>query len=467
MMNPEHLILPPLAIRNLRQKVLGAALGGILLGCSLSCGSSGSGTPVPPGQNQPTVPSAPTNLAANPGDAQVALTWSASAGAASYHVKRAATAGGPYTEVAAPTTASCTNTGLSNGTTYYYVVTASNSAGESGNSSEVSAKPAPAQLGTWENVTPAAISLPTSDFGAQDMLADPIHVGTFYAFVCHQGVWKSVDWGSNWIKVSTDGNLERGKPWGEAIAPDGSYLLAGNGEVNAGAWRSTDGGATWSAHAMGDGDDPYSFDIDPTNKIHVIASMHGSESIFESKDGGLTWSNQGPSGTGVSNYVFFITSTTWLSVAQSGGPGTFRSTDSGAHWTKVGGMVHAHGNSQIYIDTDHSAVYVGDHDNGGGIYRSTNAGATFQAVATGRPSSTIFATATHIYSMDPGANALGTPPSLQIATRSLGTDWVFSDTPAAMNNGAKRAAVAYNATSGHWSILSCNWNAGFWRYVEP
>jgi fibronectin type 3 domain-containing protein len=90
---------------------------------------------------QASAPAAPTGLTAIPGNAQVTLRWTASTGATSYRVKRATVSGGPYTTVASPTTASYTNTGLTNGTTYYYVVTAVNSGGESGNSSQVSARP--------------------------------------------------------------------------------------------------------------------------------------------------------------------------------------------------------------------------------------------------------------------------------------------------------------------------------------
>src|SRR5271168_2506187 len=89
-----------------------------------------------------TVPAAPTGLAAAAGNAQVVLTWVASSGATSYHVKRAAVSGGPYTQIAAPTSTNFTDTGLTNGTKYFYVVTAVNSAGESANSSEVNATPA-------------------------------------------------------------------------------------------------------------------------------------------------------------------------------------------------------------------------------------------------------------------------------------------------------------------------------------
>jgi len=88
-----------------------------------------------------TAPAAPMGLQATAGSAQVSLSWTASASATSYHVKRSTTNGGPYAQVAAPTTTSDTDTGLTNGTTYYYVVSAVNSAGESANSSQVSATP--------------------------------------------------------------------------------------------------------------------------------------------------------------------------------------------------------------------------------------------------------------------------------------------------------------------------------------
>jgi len=90
-----------------------------------------------------TVPAAPTGLTATAGNAQASLTWTASAGATGYNVKRATTSGGPYTTVATGVTGTTyTNTALTNGTTYYYVVSAVNSAGESTNSAQASATPA-------------------------------------------------------------------------------------------------------------------------------------------------------------------------------------------------------------------------------------------------------------------------------------------------------------------------------------
>ncbi|XID92814.1 cellulase family glycosylhydrolase [Paenibacillaceae bacterium WGS1546] len=90
----------------------------------------------------PTVPAAPTGLTATAGDGQATLSWNASSGATGYNVKRATTSGGPYPTVATgvPGT-SYTDAGLTNGTTYYYVVSAANAAGESANSAQASATP--------------------------------------------------------------------------------------------------------------------------------------------------------------------------------------------------------------------------------------------------------------------------------------------------------------------------------------
>jgi hypothetical protein len=78
---------------------------------------------------------------ATAGDTQVMLSWTAVSGASSYHVKRSTTTGGPYTQAGAPTSATFTDTGLTDSTKYFYVVSAVNAGGESANSIEVSATP--------------------------------------------------------------------------------------------------------------------------------------------------------------------------------------------------------------------------------------------------------------------------------------------------------------------------------------
>jgi fibronectin type 3 domain-containing protein len=87
-------------------------------------------------------PSSPTGVNTTPGNGQVQISWTAVSGAASYNIYYSITSGAgiggnkitgannPYTL-----------TGLTNGTTYYFVVTAVNVYGESAASSQVSATP--------------------------------------------------------------------------------------------------------------------------------------------------------------------------------------------------------------------------------------------------------------------------------------------------------------------------------------
>jgi hypothetical protein len=326
--------------------------------------------------------------------------------------------------------------------------------------------------GVWENVTPAGVNLsadfnPADNYGVQDVLADPAHAGTFYAFVCYQGVWKSVDFGGTWTKVDTDNDLEQGRPWGEAIAPDGSYMLAstGYGTARWGAWKSIDGGVTWEKYEIVDNSDPYMFDIDPSDKNHVLSTSHSVGNIYESTDAGETWSDRGDAGVDASGYVFFVSSSTWLLVAQSGSGATRRSTNSGSTWADVGPMNHVHGGEQIFIDPANQDIYVPAHGSVSGVYRSTDGGASFAQVSPAQ-SAAVFGTATRIYGLDSGASLSGNPPNPVSATRSAATDWTSMTAPAEMTNGAKRADVTFDSVSNRWVIVAGNWNAGIWRYIE-
>ena len=105
-------------------------------------------------------PAAPIGLTATAGDGQVALAWDATSGATSYDIKRATTSGGPYVTITSVTGATDhTDTGLTNATTYYYVVSAANAAGQSANSAEASATPlSPYQQ--WKLDNGLSLSLP-------------------------------------------------------------------------------------------------------------------------------------------------------------------------------------------------------------------------------------------------------------------------------------------------------------------
>ena len=103
-----------------------------------SAGQSANSSEVSATPNVP--PSAPTGLAATAGTNQVSLTWTASAGAASYNVKRATTSGAEVT-IASTGSTSYTDMSAVKFTQYFYTVSAVSANGESGDSSEVTATP--------------------------------------------------------------------------------------------------------------------------------------------------------------------------------------------------------------------------------------------------------------------------------------------------------------------------------------
>jgi fibronectin type 3 domain-containing protein len=190
--------------------VCAAALALLLLGCSsgsMSGGNGGGG-----GHNGGTTepPSTPSGLQAAAGDAQITLNWTASAGASSYALARSTTSGGPYAQIATPATPTYLDTSLTNGTTYYYVVAAMNSAGTSPNSAQAAATPtAPV------TIPPAPASLQATAGNAQVILtwtASPSATG--------YNVKRSTTTGGPYTKVSsptattfTDIGLTNGTPY--------------------------------------------------------------------------------------------------------------------------------------------------------------------------------------------------------------------------------------------------------------
>ena len=166
-------------------------------------------------------PSAPTGVSATAGTGQVALAWTASAGATGYHVKRATTSGGPYTQIGAPTGASYADTSVNAGTAYYYVVSALNPYGESADSSQASATPTAAVTTVTANV---------------DVLTDRHYISPFVygvnfpnnpSYIQDSGT-TMVRWGGNaatpynWKNFDTNASADwyfQNRPWDSSANP--------------------------------------------------------------------------------------------------------------------------------------------------------------------------------------------------------------------------------------------------------
>ena len=110
-------------------------------------------TPVP---NTPAISTVTAGQATVAGNSTVTLSWTSSASATGYTVKRSTSAAGPWTVLASGVTATSYSQNVTaNGTTYYYVVNALNGSGQSPDSAAKSVQPIRSAPG---NLTATALS---------------------------------------------------------------------------------------------------------------------------------------------------------------------------------------------------------------------------------------------------------------------------------------------------------------------
>lgn len=92
----------------------------------------------------PLTPSGFTAVGSNSvSSPQVTLSWTASSGATGYNIFRGTTNGGPYTQAFFTVVTPYTDTTVTHGTTYYYLIQATNCAGKSANSTQSTSTPNP------------------------------------------------------------------------------------------------------------------------------------------------------------------------------------------------------------------------------------------------------------------------------------------------------------------------------------
>jgi len=113
------------------------------------------------------LPSDPTNLTGVAKSGQVALSWTASTGATAYNVYRGTVFDGEATTpIATVTSPSYTDTGVTNGTLYFYEVAATNSIGTSGDTNQITMTPMAA------GGTSGVVSIDCGGSAAQPFVAD-------------------------------------------------------------------------------------------------------------------------------------------------------------------------------------------------------------------------------------------------------------------------------------------------------
>jgi photosystem II stability/assembly factor-like uncharacterized protein len=241
---------------------------------------------------------------------------------------------------------------------------------------------------------------------------DVVYAGTGNTMLGH-GVYKSTDAGSTWAHVGLD---DTRFITAMLIDPhDSDLVLVGVGSGGnfgsmvyynnnpspaRGVYRTTDGGRTWS-HVLFV--DPQSgvidLGFDPASPRTVYASLTsgpragrggppespGNASgpvLYRSTDEGATWQRLDARGLppGAANAHIAVAAGTqgrrlYALVGGRGGGGVFRSDDGGGHWTLTTSRT-ASASGHIYVDPRNPDVV---YAMGTSMYRSTDAGATFQS----------------------------------------------------------------------------------------
>ena len=220
----------------------------------------------------PSAPAAPTGLVAQASAGRVDLSWSSADTATSYRIKRSTTSGGAYATIATTAELTHADAGVTNGTTYYYVVSALNSEGESPDSAEVAATPAELNAlyafegdtqdtsGVGNHGTANAITYVAGKVGAQaaqfngtsSYVSIPRSVTedftvTMWVKTTDTGGWSGAQWWNG--KGLVDGEVGGGgADWGTAIvngkfafgvgsASSGDTTIATSVNINDGAWH--------------------------------------------------------------------------------------------------------------------------------------------------------------------------------------------------------------------------------------
>jgi photosystem II stability/assembly factor-like uncharacterized protein len=220
--------------------------------------------------------------------------------------------------------------------------------------------------------------------------SSPAGSRTLYACAFGRGVYKSTDNGHSWTQKNNGIAGDEPFAWRITLSQDGSlYLVVSRrseakdySASGAGAlYRSTDKAEHWQRVDLPQGvTGPTGLEIDPRNPQRLYLTAWGQEGdtadrnggVYASDDGGKTWRALFTQ----SQHVYDLT-------INSHHPDTlyicgfdaaaYRSTDRGAHWTRIKGYDFKWGHRIILDPNDPGQIYITTY--GGGVWHGPDTGA--------------------------------------------------------------------------------------------
>ena len=227
------------------------------------------------------------------------------------------------------------------------------------------------------------------------------------------GLWKTTNGGTDWSPV-TDGQIRSSSVGAIEVCPTnpdvvyigmGEVELRGNVIPGDGVYKTTDGGKTWKHMGLADSQMIGRVRVDPTNcnRVFVAALGHtfgpnAERGVFRSNDGGQTWQKVlfGDELTGAVDLsidpsnpqvvyasLWEVFRKPWLLSSGGESSGLFKSTDGGTTWTELsrnpGLPAGPLGKIGVSVSgADPKRVYAIVEAAGGGVFRSDDAGASWQ-----------------------------------------------------------------------------------------
>ena len=188
------------------------------------------------------------------------------------------------------------------------------------------------------------------------------------------GIFRTVDNGIHWQQISPEGSTEIKEVQSIAIDPaDANVIYAGTWHL---PWKTTDGGKTWSNIKEGiiDDSDVFSIIVDPKDPQVVYASA--CSGIYKSSNGGeLFHKVQGIPSAARRTRTLEQDPENLDTVFAGTTEGLYRTLDAGVHWNRLtpDDMIV----NDVYVDPKNSNHVLIATDRGG-VYRSEDAGTTFQ-----------------------------------------------------------------------------------------
>jgi len=234
-----------------------------------------------------------------------------------------------------------------------------------------------------------------------DLVINPNNTAVLYVGTSDAGVYKSTDSGATWTQsnggpIYIYANKLVIDPSDPTTIYSGSYL---------GVYKSTDGGLSWIDSNTGitptsDAIKVLAIDLKNTTTLYAGSLLGG---VYKSDNGGLSWSpaNRGLPSIIQSNIQSNIMVTA-LAIdpsnpatlyAGSGFFAVFKSTDGGANWQSANtGLKYITVSGPLVIDPSNPAIlYAGTYYTG--VYKSTDGGGSWSPANTGMTSANVTALA--------------------------------------------------------------------------